>query len=100
MCSATKTFTDYPPEWPAIARAAKIRAGWCCENPDCRHPNDPKAGYTLTVHHRDGNPRNNAPSNLRALCQRCHMIAAAHQSRYGPQYRAQPTLFDTKGDTP
>jgi hypothetical protein len=96
MSSATRP--AYPDDWLQIANAIKQRAGWKCEH--CHHPHDPKAGYTLTVHHRDGNPFNNDPSNTRALCQRCHMIAAAHQSRYGPQYRDQPTLFDTKGDTP
>lgn len=27
----------------------------------------------LTVAHLDHNPANNAPENLRALCQRCHL---------------------------
>lgn len=27
----------------------------------------------LTVHHRDGNPKNNQRKNLLLLCQRCHM---------------------------
>ena len=98
MCSATNRRLKYPDDWAAIATAIKHRAGWKCTI--CHHPHDPQAGYTLTVHHRDGNPMNNAPSNTRALCQRCHMTAAAHQSRYGPQYRNQPSLFNTKGDTP
>lgn len=96
MSSATRL--TYPPDWTAIATAIKQRAGWKCEH--CHHPHDPQAGYTLTVHHRDGNPINNHPSNTVALCQRCHMIAAAHQSKYGPQYLNQPTLFDLEGDTP
>ena len=29
----------------------------------------------LTVHHRDGNPRNNRLSNLACLCRRCHLSA-------------------------
>lgn len=27
----------------------------------------------VDVHHRDGNPRNNDPENLVALCKRCHL---------------------------
>lgn len=28
---------------------------------------------TIDVHHRDGNAENNDPSNLVALCRRCHL---------------------------
>jgi len=96
MCSATNT--TYPQDWPQIAYAIKERAGWRCIV--CHHAHDRQAGYTLTVHHRDGNPMNNAPSNTLALCQRCHMIAAGIQARYGPRHAEQPTLFDQEGDTP
>lgn len=71
----------YPPHWPAISRAIKDRAGWCCEGtpqyPDCRavhgepHPVT-GARVVLTVAHMDHRPENCDPSNLRALCQRCH----------------------------
>lgn len=35
-----------------------------------------RCGYTggCTVHHRDGDPLNNAPENLEWLCRRCHDI--------------------------
>ena len=61
----------YPENWHAIARRVKDAAGWCCEQ--CGHPHEPAQGYTLTVHHIDGNTFNNAPANLVALCQRCHL---------------------------
>jgi 5-methylcytosine-specific restriction endonuclease McrA len=95
MSSATRI--PYPDDWNRIAREVKRRAGWKCQH--CGHPHDPKAGYTLTVHHVDGNPQNNQPSNLRALCQRCHMAFVAKQQKYGRHYHAQPTLFE-KGETP
>jgi len=61
----------YPADWEAIAEAIKTAASWRCEQ--CGHPHEPAAGYTLTVHHIDGDPGNNAPENLVALCQRCHL---------------------------
>lgn len=63
--------SDYPPEWPAVARAVKDAAGWRCVR--CGHDHDPPAGYCLTVHHLDGVKANLAWWNLSALCQRCHL---------------------------
>lgn len=61
----------YPQNWEAIAQVVKDAAGWRCEH--CGHPHEPEAGYTLTVHHLDGNKSNCTPCNLVALCQRCHL---------------------------
>jgi hypothetical protein len=61
----------YPPDWPRVAREVKARADWKCER--CNHPNDYQNGYTLTVHHLDGNKWNLELWNLAALCQRCHL---------------------------
>jgi len=47
---------NYPPNWPDIARRIKDNAGGACER--CRHPHDPTNGYTLTVHHLDGDKAN------------------------------------------
>jgi len=62
---------DYPENWREIAKEVKDRAGWRCEL--CGHEHDPETGYTLTVHHLDGDPSNCDPENLVALCQRCHL---------------------------
>ena len=45
--------------------------GWRCER--CKRSHDPAHGYTLTVHHLDGNKSNNDKWNLACLCQRCHL---------------------------
>ncbi len=71
------TSPPYPENWDAITHAVKERAGWRCEH--CGHPHDPTSGYTLTVHHLDGNPAHCTPDNLVALCQRCHLhVQAKH----------------------
>jgi hypothetical protein len=66
---------DYPPEWTEIAKSVKDEAGWRCVR--CGHPHEPKAGYTLTVHHLTGDKGNCAWWNLAPLCQRCHLTIQA-----------------------
>ena len=75
----------YPDNWAEIALRVKEKAAWRCEH--CGHPHDPEAGYTLTVHHLDGNPANCANENLVALCQRCHLHI---QARWQPGQRVMP----------
>ena len=65
------TKDGYPDNWEEIARKVKNEAGWKCER--CGHDHEPKAGYTLTVHHLDGDKTNCKRENLSALCQRCHL---------------------------
>lgn len=86
------TERGYPVNWSTIAREVKQRAGWRCELVGCRHAHDPLSGYSLTVHHRDGDPSNCAPENLRALCQRCHLQAKARLLKYGPEDETQMRL--------
>lgn len=61
----------YPRNWKEIAFQLKKKAGWKCKM--CRHYNNRKEGYALTVHHVDGNPFNNKPRNTVVVCQRCHL---------------------------
>jgi len=110
----------YPPNWRAISIAIRQgRAGGRCEQ--CNVPNgvwrnhcsdawthdaglaeawkldgDRIARIVLTVAHLDHDPRHNDPSNLKALCQRCHnrhdaphRRQTAHQTR-----RARKALGD------
>lgn len=66
-----KSISDYPDNWPEIAKAVKDAAGWHCVR--CGHEHDPAAGYCLTVHHLDLDPANCRWWNIPALCQRCHL---------------------------
>ena len=66
---------SYPFNWGCIANSVKEKTGWKCER--CGRGHSPAEGYTLTVHHLDGNPSNCADWNLAALCQRCHLSVQA-----------------------
>jgi len=68
----------YPPNWLQLAYKVKVAVDWKCER--CGHQHSPGCGYTLTVHHLDGNRENNALWNLAALCQRCHL----HIQQFAP----------------
>lgn len=82
----------YAPDWKAISKRVRERAGGQCEGapgiyPECRAINrepHPVTGslVVLTVAHLDHDPQNNADENLRALCQRCHLTYdARHHAR-------------------
>jgi hypothetical protein len=58
----------------------KQRAEWRCER--CSRPHDTKHGFTLTVHHLDGDKLNLEWWNLAALCQRCHLRVQARVDWY------------------
>lgn len=73
----------YPKDWKAIRDAIVERARFCCEGspafPHCRaaqYSAHPVTGsrVVLTVAHLDHTPENCDPANLRALCQRCHLV--------------------------
>ncbi len=80
----------YPKTWSQIAHRVKLEAEYKCR--DCDHPDNFPLGYTLTVHHLDGDPTNNTRANLRALCQRCHLKRQARLRKYGPEGLLQMPL--------
>lgn len=48
--------------------------GTCCLGETCTAvEGTPVVRVVLTISHRDHDPTNNDPSNLAALCQRCHL---------------------------
>ena len=65
----------YPDNWWEIAYSRKCDVDFTCER--CGHPHDPDNGYTLTVHHLNGNPADCRKANLAVLCQRCHLHVQA-----------------------
>lgn len=77
---------EYPPDWPAIAKAVKDAAGWRCVR--CGHPHAPAAGRTLTVHHLTCDKSQCQWWNLPALCQACHLTVQ------GKVIMARPWMFE------
>lgn len=84
----------YPKDWDDISlRIREERAGWRCEcEGQCRHDHGgrctavqgmrhPVTGSVvrLTTAHLDRHPPNVADTNLRAMCQRCHLSYDAEQ---------------------
>jgi len=77
---------DYNPDFREKALALKEKRGWHCER--CGHAHDPEAGYSLTVHHLDGDKGNDAEWNMACLCQRCHLTVQ------GRVFMPQRFMFD------
>ena len=62
----------------------KIRKGVLAEEPLCRfHLAEGRAVAAAEVDHIDGNSRNNARENLRALCKSCHSSRTARDQAFG-----------------
>jgi hypothetical protein len=74
---------DYPANWQEIATEIKQAAGYRCHRCGlvCLPPGSGYRHLSLSlrrqlcaqVHHRDGNPRHNKPTNLVCLCAGCHL---------------------------
>lgn len=64
---------DYHPKWERYAEAAKERAGYRCQMCGRDGYKGRSRKRVLTVHHIDGDTRNNCPSNLIVLCAECHL---------------------------
>lgn len=79
----------YPSEWPIISLWVRVCAGWRCEwCPAVQGEPHPDTGsrVVLTVAHvHDHTPSNVTPSNLAALCQRCHL---RHDAKHHAQNAA------------
>ena len=91
--------SNYSPDWPAIALAKKNAVNWTCQQCGlkCLSP-DSKSNLSLSdrkrlelsVHHQNYDPSDNTPSNLIALCSRCHL--QKHLRRRGNIAPGQLTL--------
>lgn len=98
-----------PPAWPAIRARIFARAGNCCEQCGAgggsfvmrlvQISGDEyrirRVQIQLGVAHLDHNPENNAETNLKALCRRCHLAydAPKHKdTRAARKDAARPLL--------
>jgi hypothetical protein len=99
----------YPPDWPQVRARILQRANDRCEgtpqHPDCRaknHERHPETGskVVLTIAHMwDSDPANCYETNLRALCNRCHLswdrphhLRKQRLNREARKRRRQPLL--------
>jgi len=93
----------YVEDWEEISVWVRFeRAGGRCEGspryPYCRAVHGaphPVTGnmVVLTVAHLDHDPGNNAPENLRAMCQRCHLTYdAALHARHAAETRRRKAI--------
>ncbi len=118
-------YAEYHPKWSLISRLIRYRrAGNCCEI--CRVPNSAliyrphrdKAIWellpigmmaeecireehkvsrvTLTVAHLDHDKANNNFSNLKALCNRCHLLHDARQHQWSRKYGRKTKYLNGK----
>ncbi len=92
---------EYHPKWKLISYLIrKVRAKDKCEGspayPNCKAVNGephPETGskVILTTAHMDRDKNNNRFTNLKALCQRCHLNHDKHQHadnrRYGRNWK-------------
>lgn len=117
-------YKEYHPKWSLISRLIRYRrAGNCCEI--CSVPNGAiiyrpykdksvwelvhngfmaeliaeehkVSRVTLTVAHLDHDKRNNRFTNLKALCNRCHLLHDAKQHQWSRKYGRKTKEFNGK----
>ena len=86
---------DYHPDWESISRQIREQANWQCEFCGIEQGERTRSGgkVVLTVAHLNHDTRDNEPSNLRALCQRCHLRwDAKHHQRNAAETRRQKRI--------
>ncbi len=88
-------YKKYHPKWTLIRRLILKRAKNRCEGspkfPGCRATNYKKHPKTqskviLTISHLDRDKDNNRFSNLKAMCQRCHLNHDLQSHIYNRKY--------------
>lgn len=113
-------YSEYHPKWRLISRLIRYNgAGNCCEI--CGVPNraliyrpypdkskwelvnaeileglHKVSRVTLTVAHMDHNKANNRFSNLKALCNRCHLVHDAKQHGWSRKYGRKTKYLNGK----
>ncbi len=78
---------DYTSDFPEISRRTREAAGWKCKTCSLIL-SEPKNRRFLHVHHIEGLRSDNAPSNLKVVCIRCHAEEPNHAHMKSlPEYR-------------
>lgn len=100
-------YKQYHPKWSLIRRLVLKRAGNRCEGspkfPDCKaenkHPH-PETGskVILTIAHMDHDRDNNRFYNLKALCQRCHLMHDLKHHQFNRKYGSETKRNNLKLD--
>jgi hypothetical protein len=92
---------NYAPDWAQISASAKAAAHWTCQNPRCGIDlSEPGKRQYLHVHHRDGQKKNNSPSNLVVLRLRCHAEEPAHSHlKMSSEYRLFTDMLWLMGES-
>jgi hypothetical protein len=98
-------YKKYHPKWTLIRRLIIKRSGNRCEGspkfPNCRagnHQPHPVTGskVVLTIAHMDHNRENNKFDNLKALCQRCHLMHDINSHIYNRKYGTETKRVNGK----
>ena len=78
-------FKTYDPSWSDMSYNIKKLRNFTCERCGKTFV-DEEGNYTsgLEVHHKDRNKRNNLPSNLEVLCEKCHDKHHPERKKYFP----------------
>ena len=78
-------FMTYDPSWSEMSYNIKKLRHFTCERCGKTFV-DQEGNYTsgLEVHHKDKNKRNNLPSNLEVLCEKCHDKQHPKRKEYFP----------------
>lgn len=81
----------YPSDWNQIALSVKEASGWRCQHCQrfCLRPGEKSSSLkrsewtkaTLSVHHANFTPEDNAKENLIALCTPCHIALHGRAKR-------------------
>ena len=74
--SASAPLNDYPKNWGSISESFKRKQNYCCDR--CKLSLPFRDYKYLHVHHKNGQKNDCQPSNLEALCIRCHSSESMH----------------------
>lgn len=93
-------YKEYHPKWKLISRLIRFKRAegkceWCGAEHNKIHPST-GSKVILTTAHIDHDKKNNRFSNLKALCQKCHLSHDINQHtdnrKYGRNWKGEHQL--------